>query len=265
MVLVDVRHLRKDFATRGGRVRALAGMSFTIPRGAVCAVVGPSGSGKSTLLGIVGGLDVPTAGEVYVGGRALHRMSAAERTRFRLARIGFVFQSNNLLPVLTAAENVGLPLALRGVSTAARARRVDALLDELGLRGLGGHRPGELSGGQQQRVGIARALIVDPTLILADEPTAHLDSQTGRDVLAVFRAANRDRGTTFIFSTHDAAIESLADERVMVRDGVTLPPCDVPTRIDEWQHCSASHSATSAGIPVVPPSPPVPSPWVSSS
>jgi putative ABC transport system ATP-binding protein len=219
MTSISVSDLHKRYASPAGWVRALCGVSFRLMAGALGCVVGPSGSGKSTLLGIIGGLDAPTAGEVYVGAFALHRMSAAERARFRATRIGFVFQSNNLVPVLTAEENIGLPLALETLTRAERDRRVTALLDELGLRQVADHRPGELSGGQQQRVGIARALVTRPLLVLADEPTAHLDSRTGHEVMNVLRSTNRVCRTTFLVSTHDADVESLADERISLRDG----------------------------------------------
>ncbi len=261
----DVRGLRKDFATATGRLAAITGMTFTVRRGAICAVVGPSGSGKTTLLTILAGLDAATAGEVWVDGYALHRMTVAQRTAFRIARVGLVFQANNLLPVLTAAENVALPLVARGVACRERTRRVEALLDRLDLRTVARHRPGELSGGQQQRVGIARALIVDPAIVLADEPTAHLDSNTGREVLHLFTAANRERGTTFIFSTHDPAIEALAGERLAIRDGATVSLRTVSSRSDEWQPCSVSPSVTSADTRVAPSLPREPSRWASSS
>ncbi|MBI3768542.1 MAG: ABC transporter ATP-binding protein [Deltaproteobacteria bacterium] len=221
--MIAVRDLYKQYATPQRVVRALSGISFVLAEGGLCAIVGPSGSGKSTLLGLLGGLDSPTSGEVHVGPFALHRMSPAQRTRFRAARVGFVFQSSNLVPVLTAAENVALPLTLLRLSARERSLKVDTLLHELGLREVAHHRPAELSGGQQQRVGIARALVTAPALVLADEPTAHLDSRTGRDVMDVLQSMHRGRSTTFIFSTHDPAVESIADERIALRDGMIMP------------------------------------------
>ena len=219
MTFISVCEVHKSYSTVAEPVHALRGVSLHLAEGALCAVVGPSGSGKSTLLAILGGLDVPTAGEVYVDCFPLHRMTATARARFRAARVGFVFQANNLIPVLTAAENVALPLALERYSTRERARRVDAVLDDLGVRDVARQRPGELSGGQQQRVGIARALVTDPTLVLADEPTAHLDSATGADVMRVLQDANHTRGTTFVFSTHDPQVEAVAYDRIALRDG----------------------------------------------
>jgi putative ABC transport system ATP-binding protein len=263
MPAIAVRDLHKQYPTPRGAVRALRGISFALAEGALCAIVGPSGSGKSTLLGLVGGLDSPTSGEIHVGAFALHRMSPAQRTRFRAARIGLVFQSNNLVAVLTAAENVALPLTLLRLSARERSCKVDALLEELGLREIAHQRPGELSGGQQQRVGIARALVTAPALVLADEPTAHLDSRTGREVMDVIRSTNRLRGTTFVFSTHDPAMDSIADERVVLRDGVIVP--EMEGIHEPWPHSSALRSATFSDIPDARPSPPPPSPWASCS
>ncbi len=260
---VAVRHLRKDYRTRGGTIRALGGVSFALPEGALCTIVGPSGSGKTTLLALLGGLDTPTSGEIYVGSYALHELSSTQRTRFRASRIGFVFQANNLIPVLTAAENVMLPLTTSRLSARERSLRVNAILEELGLRDVACHRPGELSGGQQQRVGIARALVSAPALVLADEPTAHLDSRTGHEVMNVLRSTNRARGTTFLFSTHDAAIESVADERILLRDGVMVS--GVERTGDPWRHSSLSHSATCSDTPAARPSRPAPSPLASCS
>ncbi|HEY2388484.1 MAG TPA: ABC transporter ATP-binding protein [Candidatus Binatia bacterium] len=219
MSAVGVAALHKRYPSKAGWVEALHDVSFSLPAGTLGCVVGPSGSGKSTLLGLVGGLDTPTAGAITVGTFGLHRMTAAERGRFRTARVGFIFQSNNLIPVLTASENVALPLSLGTLTKGERARRVAVLIDELGLGLLADRRPGELSGGQQQRVGIARALVTQPMLVLADEPTAHLDAQTGRDVMDVLRAASRKHATTFLVATHDADVEARADVRVTLRDG----------------------------------------------
>jgi len=219
MSAVSLRSVHKRYPSRAGWIEVLNGVSCALPGGAFNCVVGPSGSGKSTLLALIGGLDRPTSGEIDVGEFGLHRMSAAERTRFRTARVGFIFQANNLIPVLTAEENVALPLALGTLTKRERARRVTALIDELALRPVAGHRPGELSGGQQQRVGIARALVTRPVLVLADEPTAHLDLRTGTDVVDVLRAANRKHATTFVVATHDPNVESRADQCFVLPDG----------------------------------------------
>ncbi len=224
MTVIAVRDVHKSYATAAGLVRALRGVSFALDAGTVCSVVGPSGSGKSTLLGLIGGLDAPSAGEVQVAGHRLHAMSPPERARFRATRVGFVFQSNNLIPVLTAAENVALPLTLQRLSARERSVRVEAILDELGIRAVARQRPGELSGGQQQRVGIARALVTAPVLVLADEPTAHLDSVTALEVMSLLRTINRTRRTTFVFSTHDPAVDAIADRRIGLRDGALATP-----------------------------------------
>jgi len=256
--------LRKQFAVAGRTVHAVRDVSFALAPGALCAIVGPSGSGKSTLLALLGGLDVPTWGEVWIGAANVGRMSAARRTRFRAANVGFVFQAHNLVPVLTAAENVALPLTLLPLSARERARRVDALLDDLGLHDLAHHRPAELSGGQQQRVGLARALVTAPALVLADEPTAHLDSRTARDVVEVMRAMNRQRATTIVLATHDVAIDALADEQIALCDGVVA--CRHERRREPWPSSSSdSPSATCSVTPGVPSLPPPPSRWLSCS
>ncbi len=260
IVAVDVR---KQFAVARRTVHALRDVSFALVPGTLCAIVGPSGSGKSTLLALLGGLDVPTAGEVWVGAANVGRMSAARRTRFRAAHVGFVFQSHNLVPVLTTAENVALPLTLLPISAHERARRVDAVLDDLGLRDLAHHRPAELSGGQQQRVGLARALVTSPAVVLADEPTAHLDSHTARDVIEVIRATNRRRATTVVLATHDPAVHARADEQIALCDGAVA--CRHERRREQWPSCSDSPSETSSVIPGAPSLPPPPSHWLSCS
>lgn len=250
MPVVSVRELSKEYRTPSGSVRALRNVSFDLEPGALCAIVGPSGSGKSTLLSLIGGLDSPTGGEIFVGGVAIHGLSHARRAQFRASRISFVFQSNNLIPVLTVAENVALPLTLTRLSKRECSLRVDALLDELGLRSMAGQRPGELSGGQQQRIGIARSLVTEPMVVLADEPTAHLDSQTGRDVMHLLRSINLQHGTTFLVSTHDANVESFADHHLALRDGALVPtiaaegtlPCQ-PCSASPYATCSVTHAA----------------------
>jgi putative ABC transport system ATP-binding protein len=258
MTTIVARDVHKRYRTPRGTVAALAGVSCEFAPGRLYAVVGPSGSGKSTLLALLGGLDVPTSGEIRIGAFALQCMSPAQRAAFRAAHVGFVFQSGNLVPVLTAAENVALPLARLSLSRRERRLRVDAVLDELGVREVAHHRPGELSGGQEQRVGIARALVTRPSLVLADEPTAHLDSRTARDVMAVVWTTNRARGTTFVFSTHDPVIDATADARIVLRDGAVEAASE---REREASSCSSgSPSGMSFVIPVAPPSPPPRSP-----
>lgn len=208
---------------RGGgvEVQALQGLDLLVTPGEMLAVVGASGSGKSTLLGILAGLDAPTAGRARVDGHDLGRMSRTERLRYRRDTIGFVRQqsSRNLLPYLSAAENIDLPLAIAGRGRADRRRRVDELVDALGLAGRADRRPSQLSGGEQQRVSIAVALAGSPRVLLADEPTGQLDVATGHEVLAALRTANEQLGTTVVIVTHDPSVSSQVRRTVSIRDG----------------------------------------------
>ncbi len=217
--VATLRDVSRHYATTAGPVKALDGVTMDIRRGEVLAIAGPSGSGKSTLLGLVGALDRPTGGEICVEGRNLAQLSAREAAILRRDRIGFVFQAYNLVPVLTALENVEYVMVLQGRSKTARQQRARQILAEVGLGELVDRRPGELSGGQQQRVAVARALAAEPALILADEPTANLDSATAAALLDMMVALNRQHGTTFVFSTHDPAVMQRADRVVHLRDG----------------------------------------------
>ncbi|RME69146.1 MAG: ABC transporter ATP-binding protein [Verrucomicrobia bacterium] len=217
--IVEVRDLRRVYRQGKVEVPALRGVSTTIDRGEFTALVGPSGSGKTTLLNLIGGLDASDGGEVTVAGHRIDRMKPAEVTRLRLERIGFVFQSYNLIPVLSALENVEYILLLQGVPKVERRRRAAAVLDEVGLAGMHGRRPAELSGGQQQRVAIARAIASRPAIVLADEPTANLDSQTARELLEMMREMNARHGTTFVFATHDELVMNFARRIIRLRDG----------------------------------------------
>lgn len=209
----------KRYADGGSRV-ALDGIDLEVARGEMVAIVGPSGSGKSTLLHLFGALDVATAGEVWFEGAEISRMSEQARTETRRTRVGFVFQQYNLIPVLSAAENIALPLAIAGVAGSERDRRVARVVDVVGLpASVLARRPRELSGGEQQRAAIARALISDPGVILADEPTGALDTDSGREVLAALRRASTDDGRTVVLATHDPAAAAVADEIVRLRDG----------------------------------------------
>jgi putative ABC transport system ATP-binding protein len=193
-------------------------VSLAVKAGEFLAVAGPSGSGKTTLLNLIGCLDTPTSGEVAIDGEAIGGLSAGRRADLRARKLGFVFQTFNLIPVLTAWENVEYPLLLQR-RRGDVAKRVQAALEHVGLADRARHRPTELSGGQQQRVAIARALVTEPALVLADEPTANLDSRTGSEIVELMRRLNRERGTTFVFSTHDPRIVNAADRVLQISDG----------------------------------------------
>lgn len=200
-------------------VTALKDVDLDIAAGEFIALVGPSGSGKSTLLNLLGGLDHPSSGRLWVEDRELGVMSARELADMRLRRIGFVFQEYNLIPVLSAIENVEYVMLLQGVADQERRRRALAVFAEVGLTGLEHRRPGELSGGQQQRVAVARAIVAEPALVLADEPTANLDSVTGAALMDMMRRLNETKGITFVFSTHDQMVMQRARRLVHLKDG----------------------------------------------
>ncbi len=219
MTVVKTLDLTKDYAVNGITVNALRGVSLSFEAGEFAAVAGPSGSGKSTFLHLVGCLDVPTAGTVAVGGTDIANLSRKDLALLRRRSIGFIFQAYNLIPVLTSLENVSLPLILLGKSPGEARAEAERALAEVGLGDMARRRPKEMSGGQQQRVAIARALVKKPALILADEPTANLDSKTGREVLELMLDLNRREGTTFLFSTHDRMVMEFARRLVELRDG----------------------------------------------
>lgn len=200
-------------------VHALRGLSFTVNKGEFTAVYGPSGSGKTTMLNLVGALDRPTTGRVMLDGEDLSHLDRKQRSVVRRDRIGFVFQAYNLMPVLTAYENAELVLWAQGLDFETRRKRVMALLAEVGLEGLEGRMPSELSGGQQQRVAIARAIASEPAVVLADEPTANVDSETAEKLLDIMERLNREHGVTFIFSTHDPKVMDRARRLVRLVDG----------------------------------------------
>lgn len=209
----------KTYQAGDTSVRALDGVDLQIERGAFMALVGPSGSGKTTLLNLVGALDTPSAGRLWVDGEEIGAMSAMRRAKIRLHKIGFVFQEYNLIPVLSALENVEYVMMLQGVALQERTRRSRAMLAALGLEGLEHRRPRQLSGGQQQRVAVARAVVAQPLLVLADEPTANLDSASGGALMDLMRALNERHGVTFVFSTHDPMVMERARRIVRMRDG----------------------------------------------
>jgi ABC-type lipoprotein export system ATPase subunit len=211
--------VRKAYRQGENEIVALAGVSIDIPRGAFAAIMGPSGSGKSTLLHLMGGLDRPSGGELLVDGRLIGQMADDEVTLFRRTNIGFVFQFFNLLPTLTALENVTLPLVLDGQSKSEADQRAALLLEKVGLEKRRHHLPEALSGGEIQRVAIARALGFNPPILLADEPTGNLDSKTGQDVLSLLRQINQERGSTVVMATHSQEAAHCADRTIYLRDG----------------------------------------------
>ncbi|MEU5138909.1 ABC transporter ATP-binding protein [Streptomyces sp. NPDC021139] len=217
--MVRVEDVRKSYGRDSAAVHALRGVSFDVPRGELVALKGRSGSGKTTLLNIVGGLDTPDAGRVEVDGRNLAELDEDGLLALRRDRVGFVFQSFGLIPILTAAENVGVPLRLRRAAPKEREERVELLLSLVGLADHAAQRPGEMSGGQQQRVAIARALANDPVLLIADEPTGQLDAETGHSVMELLRAVVRSEQVTALVATHDATLLDLADRVLELRDG----------------------------------------------
>jgi putative ABC transport system ATP-binding protein len=216
---VEVMGVTKVYRSGGVETAALRGVDLTVEVGGFVALAGPSGSGKTTLLNLIGCLDRPTGGQIKVGGQVTTGLSANRRADFRAQSIGFVFQSLNLIPVLTVLENVELPLLLHGVPAAERRRRATGLVAAVGLAGKTRRRPSELSGGEQQRVAVARSLVTRPAVVLADEPTASLDSATGVAIIEVMRQLNREYGATFLFATHDPIVVERVDRVVRLRDG----------------------------------------------
>jgi putative ABC transport system ATP-binding protein len=221
--MISVENLTRTYNTGAGEVHAVHDVTFEIPDGALVALVGRSGSGKTTLLNCIGGLDAPTSGRVIINGTDLSTLDEPGRTRLRRDELAFVFQTFGLVPMLSAAENVGLPMRLRRVPNAQRTERVAHLLDLVGLSAHAGQRPGEMSGGQQQRVAIARALANSPALLIADEPTGQLDADTGASIMALLQEIVRAEGMTAIISTHDPSVRALADRALVLSDGVLQP------------------------------------------
>ncbi len=221
MSIIQVRDVTKDYLLGKTQVHALRGVSLTVDKGEFLSVAGPSGSGKTTLLNLIGCVDTPTTGLVEVAGQDTSKLSERSLTDLRLHQIGFIFQSFNLVQVLSVFQNVEFPLLLQGgLTKAERAARVNGLLEATGIGEYGRHRPSELSGGQRQRVAVARALVTRPALVLADEPTANLDSQTGQNIIDLMRDMNRKDGTTFVFSTHDPKVMAHANAIIRIADGM---------------------------------------------
>ncbi len=219
MALLAVHNLSKIYETNAVSVPALRNIELVFEQGEFTALVGPSGSGKTTLLNLIGGLDKPTAGLIYLNGKDIGSLSKHQLTKLRLYEIGFIFQDYNLIPVLTAQENVEFVMLLQKIHAKERARRALVILEEVGLGGLAHRRPAELSGGQQQRVAVARAIVSEPQLVLADEPTANLDSETGASIIELLRSLNERKGITFIFSTHDPMVMERAQRVIRLKDG----------------------------------------------
>ena len=217
--VIETEHVYRFFGEGEVGVAALDDISIKIEQGEFSAIIGPSGSGKTTFLQLVGGLDNPTSGRVWLSGTNIAEMTGRELSDFRRDHIGFIFQSYNLLPVLSAEENIEYVMLLQGVSADKRHKRVREVLSLVGLEGLGDRRPAQLSGGQQQRVAVARAMASSPDIILADEPTANLDSATGAALLDVMRRLNEEQDMTFVFSTHDQKIMDRAKRLIHLHDG----------------------------------------------
>ena len=219
--IITISNLSKTYADKGSKVeaKALDNVSLNIEKGDFVAIAGPSGSGKTTLLNIIGALDTPTSGEVVVDGTLLSSLNSAQLAEFRLKKIGFVFQAYNLVNTLTALENTEYVSLLQGISNKRRQHEAYHILKDLGLENYVSRRPGELSGGQQQRVAIARAILAQPKLVLADEPTANLDSRTGSDLIDLMKTMGQNLGITFIFATHDKMVIDKAKTLIQLHDG----------------------------------------------
>jgi putative ABC transport system ATP-binding protein len=222
MPLVELKQVHKDYYLGETKIAALRGIDLKVEKGELVAIWGPSGSGKSTLCNIVGMLDTPTSGRFFFEGNDVSNLSDEKRSELRNKAIGFVFQTFNLIPVLSAVENVILPLEIRGESGVKANEKARHQLSDLGLGEYMAHRPNKLSGGQQQRVAIARALINDPAIVLADEPTANLDSDTAVKIIESVRELNQKRGATFIFSTHDQRLLARINRKILLRDGIIV-------------------------------------------
>lgn len=219
MNIVECTDVSKTYRQGKMEVKALDGVNLSIREGGFVALAGPSGSGKTTLLNIIGGLDSADAGTIVVDGKSLDTMSQSELAGMRLNNVGFIFQAYNLIPVLSALENVEFVMLLQGVPVKERHDRARAILDDVGLAEMHHRRPAEMSGGQQQRVAVARAIVSNPSIVLADEPTANLDSTTGQGLLEIMKKMNEEKNVTFVFSTHDRMVMDYARRLIHIRDG----------------------------------------------
>jgi len=219
MAIVSMQKVVRNYYLGKTVVNALGGIDLEVEKGEFICVAGPSGSGKTTLLNLIGCLDRPSSGKVFLDGDDVERLSDNKLSRLRAERIGFIFQSFNLIPVLSAFENIEYPLLLKGVPRGSRKKKVLSMLEEVELADFTRHRPNQLSGGQRQRVAIARALVTDPEMVLADEPTANLDSKTGEAIVDLMRKINQEMKATFIFSTHDSMVMKHAHRMIRLKDG----------------------------------------------
>ena len=217
--VIKLEHINKQYVMGEQVFKALDDVNIVMNENEYVAIIGPSGSGKSTLLQLIGGLDNPSSGDVFLDNKNINHMTGTELSDFRHDHIGFIFQAYNLIPVLSARENIEYIMLLQGVPATERKKRVDNLMQAVGLEGLGDRRPAELSGGQQQRVAVARAMVSKPSIILADEPTANLDSKTGADLLDMMKELNTKQNMTFVFSTHDPKIMERAKRIISLVDG----------------------------------------------
>ncbi len=220
--VIQVKDLYKYYSIGENRVKALNGVDFTINKGEFCSIVGTSGSGKSTLLNMLAGLEKPTKGQIIISGHHIERMSENKLVKFRREHVGFIFQSFNLLPTMNAVENVALPLSFRGIPKKVRLAKASKMLSMVGLKKQQFHKPTQMSGGQQQRVGVARALVVQPDIIFADEPTGNLDSNTSAEVMELMKKIVREQNLTLVMVTHDNHLASFADRIFHIKDGKLL-------------------------------------------
>ena len=248
--VIRVKDLYKIYRIGENRVRALNGVDFTIEKGEFCCIVGTSGSGKSTLLNMLAGLEKPTKGEIVIAGEHIEKKSESQLVVFRQAHVGFIFQSYNLLPNMTALENVALPLTFQGVDKKTRQLRAAAMLKLVGLAKYLKHKPGQMSGGQQQRVGIARALVVEPEIIFADEPTGNLDSNTSLEVMQLIQKIVRKKNQTLVMVTHDNYLAGFGDRVIHIRDGKIIQIEDNRERNRETQEAEQSETVMpETGVP----------------